>query len=169
MGGARNVINCRCVLLYIEPEDEIVTTPDEPVRPPVAPVEPTQDREGRATKLRQRQTETEIKVLKASKAKTETQKLIAQNAQDDRYLTIEYAEQKLLDAESRGDREEVRQILRFLRLEGRRFGRRSKKDYGRVVSTSANDQVATATSVIQGELDDIADIWRDRDWETTLP
>ncbi|MEK9768089.1 MAG: phage minor head protein [Betaproteobacteria bacterium] len=42
MGGARNVINCRCVLLYIEPEDEIITTPDEPVRPAVVPVEPTQ-------------------------------------------------------------------------------------------------------------------------------
>ena len=83
-GGAKNVINCRCVTLYIDPDDEVIqdedtVVPQKPIKEPLpernitAPIEPA------VTAL----TFKMVTRLEAQKSLTAE---FAEAAKDDRYL-----------------------------------------------------------------------------------
>tara|TARA_Y100000592_G_C5462078_1_gene314531 strand:- start:44 stop:2110 length:2067 start_codon:yes stop_codon:yes gene_type:complete len=82
-GGAKNVINCRCVTLYIDPEDEIIqdentVVAQKPIKEPL----PERNRDAPITPLDL----AGIKILKKSEAKKQLDEQLSEAANDDRYV-----------------------------------------------------------------------------------
>lgn len=82
-GGAKNVINCRCVTLYIDPEDEVIqdedtVAPQKPIKEPL----PERNRDAPITPLDL----ASIKILKKSEAKKQLDDQLSEAANDDRYV-----------------------------------------------------------------------------------
>ena len=87
-GGPANVINCRCVILYVEPDDFVIDedTPQDQPLPTVS--EPTvSDSTGIFSVVnRDSVTETSIKILSMKEAKDRLNKVFSDASKDDRYL-----------------------------------------------------------------------------------
>ncbi len=82
-GGAKNVINCRCVTLYIDPEEEVIqdentVVAQKPIKEPL----PERNRDAPITPLDL----ANIKILTKANAKKELDKQLSEAANDDRYL-----------------------------------------------------------------------------------
>ena len=87
-GGPANVINCRCVILYVEPDDFVIDE-DIPQDQPLPTVsEPTvSDSTGIFSIVnRDSVTETSIKILSMKEAKDRLNKVFSDASKDDRYL-----------------------------------------------------------------------------------
>ncbi len=87
-GGPANVINCRCVILYVEPDDFVIDedTPQDQPLPTVS--EPTvSDSTGIFSIVnRDSVTETSIKIISMKEAKDRLNKVFSDASKDDRYL-----------------------------------------------------------------------------------
>ena len=135
-GGAAEVINCRCVLVYIEPDDVVV---DEPSPKPPPPPTGTPMAEG------------VIDVLKARTAKKLVTEKLRKASLDAKYPTRAEAEAAI----SRGGQEAVA-ARTWLRRGEAKFQGRNSKQYGEFKSTGLTDEAATATNIISDELEDLA-------------
>ena len=135
-GGAAEIINCRCVLVYIESDDVVV---DEP--PPKPPPPPT------GTPM----AEGVIDVLKARTAKKMLTGKLRKASLDEKYPTRADAEAAIL-----GGGQEAVQARAWLRRGEAKFSGRTAKQYGEFKSTGLTDEAATATNIISDELEDLA-------------
>ena len=87
-GGPANVINCRCVILYVEPDDFVIDedTPQDQQLPTVSEP-PVSDSTGIFSVVnRDSVTETSIKILSMKEAKDRLNKVFSDASKDDRYL-----------------------------------------------------------------------------------
>lgn len=97
-GGAKNTINCRCVVLYIEPDDVVVdeTTPVEPL-PVQEPVQQGRGDRNRSSPIDPINLGT-LKILSKSQVQKQLNEQLSEAAQDDRYInkkTTHYSGAKL--------------------------------------------------------------------------
>lgn len=87
-GGPANVINCRCVILYVEPDDFVIDedTPQDQQLPTVSEP-PVSDSTGIFKVVnRDSVTETSVKLLSTKEATKQLNKIFGDASKDDRYL-----------------------------------------------------------------------------------
>ena len=87
-GGPANVINCRCVILYVEPDDFVIDedTPQDQQLPTVSEP-PVSDSTGIFKVInRDSVTETSVKLLSTKEATKQLNKIFGDASKDDRYL-----------------------------------------------------------------------------------
>ena len=127
-GGAKNVINCRCVTLYIDPDDEVIqdedtVAPQKPIREPLPERNVTSPIEPAVTLLN-------FKMMTRLQAQKSLTAEFAEAAQDDRYLNKKI----------------------------RHYRGRTPNDFGKAKFTKDFDDVSVAVIAgIKPELDELAD------------
>ena len=131
-GGAHNTINCRCVTIYLEPEDVVVD--DQPKQPKPSPQQPSDISAYRHKYDSVRRTEINGDTLLIERADTALASLtsrFSRSQNDERYMT---ASNKPVST----------------------YRGRELKDYGEARLSGASDKMATALDKIMEELDEIA-------------
>lgn len=130
-GGAHNTINCRCVTIYLEPEDVVVD--DQPKPPEAAPIVA---RNPWDSAVNPDVNDQSISIIPAAQALRQIKNRVAESAKDDRYLA---------DTEPRAGKPVS--LYRGTTVD----------DFGDVKLDGISDENASVLAAIMPELDDIAD------------
>jgi hypothetical protein len=130
-GGAHNTINCRCVTIYLEPEDVVVD--DQPKPPEAAPIVA---RNPWDSAFNPDVNDQSISIIPAAQALRQMKNRVAESAKDDRYLA---------DTGPRAGKPISM------------YSSTTVDDFGDVKLAGISDEGASVLSAIMPELDDIAD------------
>ncbi len=130
-GGAHNTINCRCVTIYLEPEDVVVD--DQPKPPEAAPIVA---RNTWDSAVNPDVNDQSISIIPAAQALRQMKNRVAESAKDDRYLA---------DTGPRAGKPIST------------YSSTTVDDFGDVKLAGISDEGASVLSAIMPELDDIAD------------
>jgi len=130
-GGAHNTINCRCVTIYLEPEDVVVD--DQPKPPEAAPIVA---RNPWDSAVNPDVNDQSISIIPAAQALRQMKNRVADSAKDDRYLA---------DTGPRAGKPVSM------------YSSTTVDDFGDVKLAGISDEGASVLSAIMPELDDIAD------------